>query len=145
MNPFKNLTVKENEALLKFPAYISLLAANDDGIFDEAEKKRAINFAHCRAITRHPLLAEFYVEVDTLFKNNLEQLDQELPKEKDRREAVIKRKLVQLEKIVLKLEKEYSLTFSRSLGSFKEHVLKQHHSVLVDFILPLAIPGLTAR
>ena len=143
MNPFKNLSVKENEALIKFPAYISLLAANSDGIMDEAEKKSAIGFAHARALSRHPLLAEFYLEVDKVFTNNLEQLDKELPIEKDRRDAIIKKKLIQLEKIVLKLEKEYSLTMNRSLKSFKENVFKVDHNVLVDFLIPLPIPGLT--
>lgn len=143
MNPFKNLSVKENEALLNFPAYITLLAANGDGIMDEDEKKTAISFAHTRALSRHPLLAQFYLEVDKVFKNKLEQLDNELPKEKDRRDAIIKRKLAQLDKIVLKLEREYSLTMNRSLKSFKEHVFKVDHNVLVDFIIPLPIPGLT--
>ena len=112
MNPFKNLSVKENEELIKFPAYISLLA-------------------------------EFYLEVDKVFTDNLEQLDKELPREKDRRDAIIKKKLIQLEKIVLKLEKEYSLTMNRSLKSFKENVFKVDHNVLVDFLIPLPIPGLT--
>jgi hypothetical protein len=29
------------------------------------------------------------------------------------------------------------------MKSFTEHVSKAHHNVLVDFILPLSIPGLT--
>jgi len=143
MNPFKNLSVKENEALLNFPAYITLLSANRDGILDEAEKKSAISFAHTRAISLHPLLAEFYLDVDKVFKNKLELLDKNLPKDKDQRDTLIKKKLAQLERIVLKLEKEYSLTMNRSLKSFKEHVLKVDHNVLVDFIIPLSIPGLT--
>jgi len=137
MNPFKKLSVKENETLLEFPAYISLLATNNDCIFNEAEKKSAINFAHMKTLSRHPLLTEFYLAVDTAFKNTLEQIDKKLPTEKDRREAVIKKKLLLLEKIVLKLEKEYSLSMNRSLKSFQEHVFKAHHGVLVDFIFPL--------
>jgi hypothetical protein len=143
MNPFKNLSVKENEALLNFPAYITLLAANSNGLLDEAEKKSAISFAHTRALSLHPLLAEFYLEVDKVFKNKLELLDKNLPKDKEHRDTLIKKKLAQLEIIVLKLEKEYSLTMNRSLKSFKEHVLKFDHNVLVDFIIPLPIPGLT--
>lgn len=38
MNPIKNISESENEALLKFPVYISLLAANSDSKLDEAEK-----------------------------------------------------------------------------------------------------------
>jgi hypothetical protein len=39
MNPFKNISERENEALLKFPVYVSLLAANSDSKLDKAEKK----------------------------------------------------------------------------------------------------------
>ena len=48
MKHFKNLTESENKALLKFPVYISLLAANGDGKMDEAEKKEAIKFSHIK-------------------------------------------------------------------------------------------------
>jgi len=35
MNPFENLSASDNEALLKFPAYISLIAADRDDKLDE--------------------------------------------------------------------------------------------------------------
>jgi hypothetical protein len=73
MNPFENLSASDNEALLKFPAYISLIAANRDD----------------------------------------------------------------------KLDEKYTSTMRHSMKSFTEHVSKAHHNVLVDFILPLSIPGLT--
>ena len=143
MKPFKNLSLRENEALLKFPAYISILAANSDGILDEAEKKAAVSFAHLKTFSCHPLLTEFYLEAEKDFENNLEQLDKELPKEKGSREEAVKKELLHLDKIVLKLGKVYSSTMHHSMKSFKEHVFKAHHSVIVDFILPLPIPGLT--
>ena len=39
MIPFKNISAQENEMLLKFPAYVSLLATDSDGKLDEAKKK----------------------------------------------------------------------------------------------------------
>jgi hypothetical protein len=143
MKPFKNLSLRENEALLRFPAYISLLAANSDGIFDETEKKAAVNFAHMKTFSCHPLLTAFYSEVEKGFGYTLEQLDKELPGEKEGREAAIKNEIMKLEKIVLKLGKIYSRTFHQSMKSFKEHIFKAHHSVIMDFVLPLPIPGLT--
>ena len=143
MKPFKNLSVQENEALLKFPAYISMLAANLDDKLDEAEKKSAIKFAHTKTFSCDPLLAIFYKEADKVLENNIEQLDKELPKEKENREAVIKKELLNLEKLVHKLGKKYTSTMHRSMKSFKEHVSKAHHNVLVDFIFPISISGLT--
>ncbi len=90
MIPFTNLTTQENEALLKFPAYISLLAADSDGLLDKAEKKEAVKFEHIKTFSADPLLAEFYKEADKVFKNNLEQLDKNLPEGKSSRESASK-------------------------------------------------------
>ena len=59
MKPFKKLSVHENEELLKFPAYISLLAANSDGKLDEVEKMSAIKFVHIKTFSSPPLLINF--------------------------------------------------------------------------------------
>ena len=143
MNPFKNLSVQENAMLLKFPAYISLLAANRDGNLDDIEKKSAIKFAHTKTFSCNRLLSEFYKEADKIFENNINQLDKDLPKGKKSRDKAIKKELLNLEKIVLKLGEEYSSIMHHSLKSFKEHVSKAHRNVLVDFIFPVPIPGLS--
>lgn len=140
---FKNLTKLENEALLKFPAYISLLAANGDGVLDEIEKKAAIKFSHTKTFSCEPILAEFYSEADKIFAKNITQLDKNLPKEKYQREIVLKRELFKLQRIVLKLGADYTLAMHRSMQSFKDHVSKAHHNIFVDFIFPLPIPGLS--
>jgi hypothetical protein len=143
MKPFNKLSREENKALLKFPAYISLLAANNDGKLDEIQKKSAIKFAHTKTFSSDPLLAVFYREADKVFENNIKQLDKDLPIGEEYREAAIKKELLNLEKIVSKLGKKYTSTIHSSMESFKDHVSKAHHSVLVDFVLPLSIPGLT--
>jgi hypothetical protein len=143
MIPFKNLSIQEYEALLRFPVYISLLAASSDYKPDKIEKMAALKFAHIKTFSCDPLLAEFYKSADKVFKRNLEQLDKELPEEIDDRKAEIKKELSKIERIVLKLGKEYTSTMHRSMKSFKEHVSKAHHNVLVDFIFPVPIPGLT--
>lgn len=143
MKLFEKLSVSDNEALLKFPAYISLLAADRDDKLDEAEKESAIKFAHTKTFSCDPLLTEFYSEADKVFENNIDQLDKELPKDKDGREEAIRKELLNLEKIVSKLGEKYTSTMSNSMKSFTEHVSKAHHNVLVDCIIPLSIPGLT--
>ncbi len=143
MNRIKNITKREYEALLKFPVYISLLAANSDSKLDETEKKSAIKFSHIKTYSCDPLLTSFYEEADKVFEKNIQQMDKDLPSRKEERNVAIKNKLSDLEKIVLKLGKEYTTVMHRSMKSFKEHVSKAHHNVFVDFIFPMPIEGLT--
>jgi hypothetical protein len=141
MKPFKNLSEEEYKMLLKFPAFISLLAANQDGKLDEVEKKSAIKFAHIKTFTCNPLLIDFYEEVDKVFERNIVDLDQELPKGKENRDAAIRSELLKLESIVLKSGQVYTSTMFESMLSFKDHVSKAHNNVLVDFVFPLSIKG----
>ena len=143
MKSFKELTEQENKALLKFPAFISLLAASSDNKLDEAEKKSAIKFSHIKTYSCDPLLAEFYNEADKVFEYNIHQLEKDLPIKSAAREAALKEELNKLETIVLKLGEEYTSVMHRSMESFKNHVSQAHHSVLVDFIFPMPIKGLT--
>ncbi len=50
---------------------------------------------------------------------------------------------MKLEKIVSKLGEDYTSAMQRSMKSFKNHVSKAHNNVLVDFIFPMPIEGLT--
>lgn len=143
MQSLQGLSIKEKKALFRFPAYISLLAANSDGMLDKAEKKAAVKFSHIKTYSCDPLLADFYAEAEKHFEENIEELDKGLPEGRDKREKVISDELAELEKIVAKLGKEYVTVMHRSMKSFKEHVSKAHHNVLVDFIFPVPLEGLT--
>jgi hypothetical protein len=145
MNQFKNLSLHDTEALLKFPAYISMLAANSDDTLDEDERKTAIKFAHTKTFSCDPLLSDFYQEANKAFEINITQLDNELPKDVKSRDAAIKNELLNLDKIVEKLGKKYANVMHKSMKSFKEHVSRAHHNVLVDFLFPIPIPGLTDK
>jgi glutamyl-tRNA reductase len=143
MNWIKNISKKEYEELLKFPVYISLLAANSDNKLDEAEKKSAIKFSHIKTYSSDPLLTSFYEDADKVFEKNIQQMDKDLPSGKEKRDIAIKKELLLLEKIVLKLGKEYTTVMHRSMKSFTEHVSKAHHNVFEDFVFPMPIKGLT--
>jgi hypothetical protein len=145
MRIFENLTEAEKDELLKFPAYVSLLAANAEGGLDKAEKKAAIHFSHIKTYSCHPMLWGYYHEADKVFEQNITQLDEELPRTRRERILAIKDELVKLEKILLKLGEDYTFLMLRSMKSFKDHVSKAHHNVLEDFIFPLPIKGLTER
>ena len=143
MKNLESLTPSEKEMLLKFPAYISLLAANWNGELNDGEKKAAIHFSHIKTFSCEPLLSDFYHEADAVFEENIFKLNQELPKGKDERDKTIKSELANLEGILKKLGKEYAIIMHRSMKSFKDHVSKAHHSILESFIFPIPIKGLT--
>jgi hypothetical protein len=143
MKPFENLSFRENEELLKLPALISLLAANGDGMMDEAEKKSAIKISHIKTFSSEPSLTEYYKQADAAFINNIEYMDNILPRDITKRENFIKDEIVRLEKIVQKLGKEAAGDFNQSMAAFTNHVSKAHHNVFIDFILPIPLPGLS--
>jgi hypothetical protein len=137
------LSAHEKESLLKYPAYLSLLAGYSDYKLDMDERKLAVKFVHIKTFTCDPILVEFYREAEKVFEKNIIQLDKELPKEKSLREAAINKELSNLDKMVLKLGKDYALMMHISMSSYKEHVLKAHHNVVVDFVFPIPIAGIT--
>jgi len=142
MKEFKDLTLKQKQDLLKFPAYISLLASSD-AVMDETERLVAINLAHTKAFSCQPLLEDYCKESEIIFEENLKQLEASLPKDKESRDVAIRKEMAILEKTLARLGKEYVSAMHHSLKSFKEHVLKAHHSVIIDFLIPIPVPGLT--
>jgi hypothetical protein len=143
MKSFEDLDPQERNMLLKFPAYISLLAASKNDSLDKTEKKAAIKFCHIKTFTCDPLLSGFYQEADKNFEKDITELDNELPKEKSEREEIIKRELTKIENILLKLGTDFSLVMYRSMRSFKKHVSKAHRNALDYFIFPLPIKGIS--
>ena len=142
MKNYKNLTETQRKALLRFPVYTSLLAARDRKL-DDKERDAAIQFAHTKVFTCNPLLADFCRESDSEFEANLIQIESALPKESKIRDAIIRKELLILETILLKMGHEYGHVMHQSNKTFTEHIQKADHSVFEDFILPIAIPGLT--
>jgi hypothetical protein len=143
MMNFKSLNSNEQELLLKFPVYISLLAANADGKLDQKEKLSAIEFNHVKTYSCDPMLAEFFQKVDKDFPLILNELNNALPLGKVNRDVTIKKKLAKLEAIVLKLGPKYTSIMHNSMLTFKDHVSLANHNVLIDFIFPIPIEGLS--
>ena len=142
MYTFENLSKTEQQEFLKFPVYISLHAANQDGETDQKEKQAAIAFDHMKTYTGNPMLGFFYDKADQVFAQSIIALDNELPKGKEQRDVAIKVELAKLEKLLLKFDKTYAATMHQSMKSFKEHVSAAHFNVLEDFIFPVPIKGL---
>jgi len=143
MKSFDDLNHAEKDLLLKFPVYISMLAAENDDHLDRAEKRTAIQFCHIKTFTCDPLLSQFYHEAEKTFETNINYLDNSLPKDKTEREEIIKNELAKIENILLKLGTGYALVMHRSMRSFKNHVSRAHRNILEYFVFPLPISGIT--
>ena len=143
MKNFESLTVAEQEMLLKYPAYIALLAVARDARLDEEEKAAAEKFLHIKTYSCDPLFTGFYARADKEFEETVRQLDRDLPKEKNAREITIRYELSRLEEILKKLDPEYAVLLHASMKSFKEHVSQAHFNVLEYFLFPLPIRGIT--
>ena len=143
MNSYTELSEEDQKELLKFPVYVSLLAANAEGKLDEEEKNTAIKFDHTKTYTADFLLLNFYAAADQVFQANLEQLDNELPKGQLQRDIAIKVELRKIKGLLTNFSPAYAKAMHESMKSFKEHVSEAHHNVLEDFLFPIPIKGLT--
>lgn len=146
MELYANLTPEEKFKLLRFPVYISLLAANADGKLDEREKEKATEFVNIKNYdNKEPLLVKYYTEAQAVFEDSLEYIDAQLPRHKEAREEAIKQQLEEIEEILRKLGSEYSKAMHRSMKSFMDYVSKAHENVLEHFLFPFSIKGFTQQ
>jgi hypothetical protein len=143
MTTFEQLSKADQDEFLKFPAYISLLAANEYGATDDIDRKTAIEFDHTKTYTCNPILSSFYEKADTVFQKNFTSIDNELPKGKIARSTAIKAELAKLGTLLLKFDKNYAVAMHQSMKSFKDHISTAHWNVLDGFLFPIPIKGLS--
>jgi len=143
MKSFDDLKPAEKDLLLKFPVYVSMLAAEKNDHLDKIEKRTAIRFCHIKTFTCDPLLSQFYHEAEKKFEININELDNKLPVDKKKREEIILNEMGKIENILLNLGTDYSLLMHRSMRSFKDHVSRAHRNILEYFVFPLPIGGIT--
>jgi len=143
MRSFDDLNPAEKDLLLKFPVYVSMLAAEKNDHLDKIEKRTAIQFCHIKTFTCDPLLSQFYHEAEKKFETNINEVDSALPTDKSEREDIITNEFVKIERILLKLGTDYALVMHRSMRSFKNHVSRAHRNILEYFVFPLPINGIT--
>lgn len=123
MKLFKQLSEQKKQELIKFPAYISLLAASKGFKLNNAERTAVIKLSHTKFFICESILSELYREVDKNFENDLMQLEKNLPLEKENREVTIKKEIQNIEMIVMNLGEIYAPAMHRSLDEFKDRVL----------------------
>jgi hypothetical protein len=143
ISQFKNLPQKDRELLLKAPVLFSIFAASEDHDISKLEKSDAVQLAHFRTFTADPILIPYYKEVEKYFKQYFEEsVKKYAPFDKASREA-LKGEIEILNTAIAKLDKGFSQILVKSLSGYAEHVKKANKSLLMNFILPISIKGLT--
>lgn len=143
MKHYRDLSEKEKDQLLKFPAYVSLLASTAGGGIDEQEKRTAVKLTHIKTFSSDPLLSDFYKEAENIFEKTVITLNDELPHAKKERTLAICHELDKLEPLLKKLDPEYASVLRYSMESYKHYISRAHRNILEYFIFPMPINGLT--
>jgi len=142
MKHYSVLNEKEKEQLLKFPAYISLLASTAEEGIDKQGKNTAVKITHVKTFSSDPILLDFYKEAEGIFEKTITNLDNELPHNKEDTKLAINQELNKLEPLLKKLDPEFAIVLRLSMESYKYYISKAHRNVLEYFIFPMPIDGI---
>jgi hypothetical protein len=138
MKEIDRLDQIDRDILLRAPAIVALLAAiSDDGEVSENERAEAVKLAHLRTYTSKPILHNYYKEVDQVFETHFEDILNKLPTEWKDKERFLENRLLNLDPVLLKLDKVYADELITSLKSFAKHVFKSNSNFLQNFLLPI--------
>lgn len=138
MKEIDRLDQIDRDILLRAPAIVALLAAiSDDGEVSENERAEAVKLAHLRTYTSKPILHNYYKEVDQVFETHFEDILKKLPSEWKEKERFLENRLLNLDPVLLKLDKVYADELITSLKSFAKHVFKSNSNFLQNFLLPI--------
>lgn len=128
----------DRNILLRAPAVVALLAAvSDDGEVSDSEKAESVKLAHLRTYTSKPILHNYYKEVDKVFEAHFDDIMSQLPEDWKEKERFLENRLLNLDPVLLKLDKVYAEELITSLKSFAKHVFKSNSNFLQNFLLPI--------
>ena len=118
------LNDRELKLMKETPALIATLVAGADGVIDEKEMYWAEKVKIFRSSKEDSMLKEYYSEVVRGFRKTMEELIEELPINLSERNYEITSRLKGLNKILPKLNKNFSIELYKSLLSYAEQVAK---------------------
>ena len=143
ISQFENLTAEEKELLFRAPVLVSVLASCSFNEVDKIKKADAIKLSHLKTFTANPVLLSYYSEVEKSFEEQFEEaLRKYFPFDATQR-MELKREMVKVNHVIEKLDKNYAHALRESFERYTNHVKRAGHTVFVDFLFPLPMPGLT--
>ncbi len=89
------------------------------------------------------MLLAYYKEVKNNFENNFEEIVRKYPPFNDVKIEALKQEIGNVNTIISKLAKEFAVVFHKSLSGYAEHVRKANNNVMMNFVFPIPIKGLT--
>jgi NADH dehydrogenase/NADH:ubiquinone oxidoreductase subunit G len=140
---FEKLTASEQDVLLKAPAIVSLLAASATGQINEWEKTDAIKLAHLKTYSANPLLIPYYKEAEKVFERNFEAMAKKYAPFDEPKRAMMQDEIEDVNDVIAKLDDAFAIALHTSLAGYAEHVKKAYKGLVVNFLFPFPIPGLT--
>ncbi len=121
---FKDLSEKESSLVVNAIAYITILIAGADGNIDNKEKEWAAKVTKIRSYNLPIGLKDYYKLVGENYQNTLDELIDSLPNDVEERKSIIHNILSELNDILPKLNRNFSIQLVESYRSFAEHVAK---------------------
>ncbi len=140
---FEKLSFEEQEVLLKGPAVVSILAACGKSGINEWVKSDTIKLSHLKTFTAHPRLITYYKEVDKLFEKNFEAMAKKYHPVNEAKRVMIQKEVEILSRVISKLDNTFATILRMSLSAYADHVKKAYKGLVVNFLFPFPIPGLT--
>jgi hypothetical protein len=140
---FEQLSQDEIALLVKAPAIISVLASIGAGEINKWEKADAIKLAQVKTFTARPKLIPYYKEVEKNFERNFEMIAKQYSPFDEKNKYALKREVYTIYNVIEKLNSEFAVELRASLRKFAEHVKKAYKGLVVNFLFPFPIPGLT--
>ena len=121
---FENLRKEEVEILLRAPVLVSILIAGADGNIDKAETKEAIAIARGRQSRAREQLVDYYKVVGDNFEDQFNELVSKFPLKPEERNPQIIAELKRLNRILPKIDKNFSVKFHASLKDLAKRLRK---------------------
>lgn len=140
---FRNLTLEEQENLLKIPVLVSLYVSSSDQEISKKERAEAIKFAHLKFISAPSSLTAFYQEVDLSFQAIFErEFEIYYPFDVQKRSQLSQDIKYNLN-IAKKLDEPLEKALVKSIAEYRNNVQKAIRGDLLNLVIPFPLPGLT--
>lgn len=130
---FSYLSKSEKETVMDAPALITALIAGSEKEMDGEEVKEALNLMKWKNFHARPDLLDYYHEVNSRFPQRLEQILQQLPEEKEERQAMVAKQLSTLNTILPKFDRPFAEQLYASYRELAKHIAESSGGVLGYF------------
>ena len=121
---YKVLSKEEYETLKNAISWITILVAGADNNIDPQETEWAEKLANIRAFSLDEELKSFYTDVGQDFHGKLHKMIDDMPDDREERQAILSENLSKLNSILAKLEPSVGALLYDSFVSFASHVAK---------------------